>query len=57
MDDRSVGLTAEHYHARGQAADFECYGIANNNLFEWATKTLTFDQAILEFYTGEPESG
>ena len=53
----ALGSKSTSQHARGQAADFECYGIANNKLFEWATKNLTFDQAILEFYTGEPESG
>ena len=53
----ALGSKSTSQHARGQAADFECYEIANNKLFEWATKNLTFDQAILEFYTGEPESG
>ena len=41
---------------RGQAADFECHSIDNKELFEWATNNLDFDQAILEFYTGTPES-
>ena len=53
----ALGSKSTSQHARGQAADFECYGIANNKLFEWATKNLTFDQAILEFYNGDPESG
>jgi len=53
----ALGSKSTSQHARGQAADFECYGIANNKLFEWATKNLTFDQAILEFYTGDPDSG
>ena len=53
----ALGSKSTSQHARGQAADFECYGLDNNKLFEWATKNLTFDQAILEFYTGEPESG
>ena len=53
----ALGSKSTSQHARGQAADFECYGIANNKLFEWATKNVTFDQAILEFYNGDPESG
>ena len=53
----ALGSKSTSQHARGQAADFECYGIDNNKLFEWATKNLTFDQAILEFYNGDPESG
>ena len=52
-----LGSKSTSQHARGQAADFECYGTDNNKLFEWATKNLTFDQAILEFYNGDPESG
>ena len=53
----ALGSKSTSQHARGQAADFECYGVDNNKLFEWATKNLTFDQAILEFYNGDPESG
>ena len=53
----ALGSKSTSQHARGQAADFECYGTDNNKLFEWATQNLEFDQAILEFYTGDPESG
>ena len=53
----AIGSKITSQHARDQAADFECYGVDNNKLFEWATKNLTFDQAILEFYNGDPESG
>ena len=53
----ALGSKSTSQHARGQAADFECYGTDNNKLFEWATQNLKFDQAILEFYTGDPESG
>ena len=53
----AIGSKITSQHAQGRAADFECYGVDNNKLFEWATKNLTFDQAILKFYTGEPESG
>ena len=52
----ALGSKSTSQHARGQAADFECYGVDNNKLFEWATENLTFDQAILEFYNGDPES-
>ena len=53
----ALGSKSTSQHARGQAADFECYGIANNKLFEWAIDNVEFDQAILEFYTGDPDSG
>ena len=53
----AIGSKITRQHARGQAADFECYGIDNNKLFNWAIENVPFDQAILEFYTGEPDSG
>ena len=53
----AIGSKITSQHARGQAADFECYGIDNNKLFNWAIKYVPFDQAILEFYTGDPDSG
>jgi hypothetical protein len=39
------------------AADFECHSVDNKELFDWVTNNLDYDQAILEFYTGIPESG
>ena len=53
----AIGSKITSQHARGQAADFECYGIDNNKLFNWAIENVPFDQAILEFYTGDPDSG
>ena len=40
-----------------EAADFECHTVDNKELFDWVTNNLDYDQAILEFYTGTPESG
>ena len=53
----AIGSKITSQHARGQAADFECYGLDNNKLFNWAIENVPFDQAILEFYTGDPDSG
>ncbi len=53
----ALGSKSTSQHARGQAADFECYSIDNNKLFNWAINNVEFDQAILEFYTGDPDSG
>ena len=53
----ALGSKSTSQHARGQAADFECYSIDNNELFNWIVDNLEFDQAILEFYTGAPDSG
>ena len=53
----AIGSSERSQHARGQAADFECHTVDNKQLFEWITNELDFDQAILEYYTGTPESG
>ena len=53
----AIGSKITSQHARGQAADFECYGVDNNKLLNWAIENVPFDQAILEFYTGDPDSG
>ena len=53
----AIGSSEKSQHARGQAADFECYGVDNRELFDWITQNLDFDQAILEFYDGDANSG
>ena len=53
----AIGSKITSQHARGQAADFECYNVDNNKLFNWAINNVEFDKAILEFYTGDPDSG
>ena len=54
---QAIGCVSTSQHARGQAADFECYSVDNRELFDWITQNLKFDQAILEFYDGDPNSG
>ena len=54
---QAIGSKITSQHARGQAADFECYSVDNNKLFNWIVDNLEFDQAILEFYTGAPDRG
>jgi hypothetical protein len=54
---QAIGSVSTSQHARGQAADFECYSVDNRELFDWITQNLEFDQAILEFYDGDPNSG
>ena len=53
----AIGSSEKSQHARGMAADFECHSVDNKELFDWVTSNLDYDQAILEFYTGSPESG
>ena len=53
----AIGSSRNSQHAKAAAADFECHSVDNKELFDWVTNNLDYDQAILEFYTGSPESG
>jgi hypothetical protein len=54
----AVGSSAKSQHTKGQAADFEIFGIANKELADWITTNLEYDQCILEFWNeNEPNSG
>ena len=54
----AIGSQARSQHAKAEAADFECVGVDNAELFDWIKSNLSPDQLILEFYTpGEPNSG
>lgn len=45
-------------HPRGEAADCEVAGVANDALFAWIRENLKFDQLIREFAkSGDPWSG
>ena len=53
-----IGSSVNSQHAKAEAADFECIGVDNAELFDWIKANLEPDQLILEFYTpGEPNSG
>ena len=53
-----IGSSVNSQHAKAEAADFECVGVDNAELFDWIKNNLSPDQLILEFYTpGEPNSG
>ena len=55
---QAIGSSARSQHAKAEAADFECIGVDNAELFDWIKNNLEPDQLILEFYTpGEPNSG
>ena len=54
----AIGSSSRSQHAKAEAADFECIGVDNAELFDWIKFNLSPDQLILEFYTpGEPNSG
>ena len=55
---QKIGSSSKSQHCRGQAADFEIFGVENNKGSDWIKENLMFDQLILEYYTpGEPNSG
>ena len=48
---------SQHTCNNGAAADFEIAGISNLQVALWIQNNVDFDQLILEYYTGEPNSG
>ena len=55
---QAIGSKITSQHAKGQAADFEIYGLSNGELAEWIRENLDYDQLILEFWTPEsPNNG
>ena len=53
----AIGGSTTSDHCKGMAADIEIPGVDNKELAEWIGENLEFRQLILEFYTGEPDSG
>lgn len=55
----AVGSSSRSQHSKGEAADFEIYGLSNLELATWIYENLEFDQLILEFFDpeGDPNSG
>ena len=53
-----IGSSLKSQHAKGQAADFEIFGVPNAELAKYIIDNLNFDQLILEFHKPEePNSG
>ena len=54
----AVGSTIKSQHTKGQAADFEIFGIPNKEVADWIVNNIYYDQCILEFWNeNEPNSG
>ena len=54
----AIGSSRMSQHARGQAADFEIFGVTNKEVAEFIVKNLDYDQCILEFWNeNDPNSG
>ena len=46
----AIGSKTTSQHAKGEAADFECFGVDNKELAKYIKNNLIFDQLILEYY-------
>jgi zinc D-Ala-D-Ala carboxypeptidase len=54
----AIGSRTTSQHAKGEAADFEMFGLDNKSLAKYIKNNLIFDQLILEFYNqDDPSSG
>ena len=54
----TIGSSAKSQHTKGQAADFEIFGVANKDIADFIVKNFEYDQCILEFWNkNEPNSG
>ena len=53
----AIGSKKTSQHCLGEAADFEIAGVSNLEVALWIQNNCDFDQLILEYYTGEANSG
>jgi zinc D-Ala-D-Ala carboxypeptidase len=54
----AIGSSTGSQHAKGEAADFEIFGISNKELADYINENLDYDQLILEYWKeSDPNSG
>ena len=54
----AIGSKITSQHAKGEAADFEIFGVSNKELADWINYNLNYDQLILEYWKeSDPHSG
>jgi hypothetical protein len=54
----AIGSSTQSQHARGEAADFEIFGVSNKDLADYIDENLDYDQLILEYWKeSDPNSG
>ena len=54
----AIGSKITSQHAKGQAADFEIFGVSNKELADYINEHLDYDQLILEYWNeSDPNSG
>ena len=54
----AIGSKITSQHAKGEAADFEIFGVSNKELADYIHEHLDYDQLILEYWNeSDPNSG
>ena len=54
----AIGSKITSQHARGEACDFEIFGVSNKELADWIHYNINYDQLILEYWKeSDPNSG
>ena len=54
----AIGSKITSQHAKGEAADFEIFGVSNKTLADYIDQNLHYDQLILEYWNeSDPNSG
>ena len=54
----AIGSKTTSQHAKGEAADFEIFGVSNKELADYINENLDNDQLILEYWKeSDPNSG
>ena len=53
----AIGSKSTSQHCKGEAVDMEVIGVSNLQVALWIQNNVDFDQLILEFWTGEANSG
>ena len=54
----AIGSSTGSQHAKGQASDFEIFGVSNKELADYIDQNLDYDQLILEYWKeSDPNSG
>ena len=49
----AIGSKTTSQHAKGEAADFEIFGVSNKELADWIHYNVQYDQLILEYWKEE----
>ena len=54
----AIGSKISSQHAKGEAADFDIFGVSNKELADYIHEELEYDQLILEYWNeSDPNSG